>query len=259
MKKRLMSLLVLVLAACAADEGLPTNFDGGPGFDAGRPGSNTALDRQCTEASNVRVASCGPEFASGYCGLGSFIETTSCESQVASFFQCQIDAPGPALCSEDSPCAPRQQDAFLCLRAHCDLDPYQAGCIDLYGCPADCAGKVCGDDDRCGGVCTFCADGRCNESAGMCETGGGAGNHDAACDCGSFTVDAPESAILCRDACTGDTTCLEQLLADEGRCAFICDVRDHGEQGSCPRGWTCFESFFEEVGAGTPIAECIED
>lgn len=271
MLKVISSVLVLALGAACSQPGTPipntdASTDGArtdsaaPDSDAPDSGaSDTPLDRLCTQYSDVRVRSCGQEFASGYCGLGAFIASTPCEDEVTALFQCGINAPGSALCQESSPCAQSQQNAFLCLRAHCDVDPYQAGCISLYGCPPDCTGRVCGDDDRCGGVCTFCTEGRCNESTRMCVNDGGGANHGATCDCGNFSVVAPEPATTCTNVCRGGTTCLEQLLANTGRCAFLCDSRDAGRRGSCPSGWTCFETLFEDAATGNPIAECVEN
>lgn len=43
------------------------------------------------------------------------------------------------------------------------------GCRDSADCTPDCVGKLCGDDDGCGGMCTTCPTGQiCNASTWQC-------------------------------------------------------------------------------------------
>jgi hypothetical protein len=85
-------------------------------------------------------------------------------------------------------------------------------------CKPKCEGKVCGDPDTCGGVCTACPGGKeCKDKACVPDSCGGScrGNHvckDGACDCAAGLKEC--DAFNCGECCpdpflgNGDADCV---------------------------------------------------
>jgi len=106
-------------------------------------------------------------------------------------------------------------------------------------CVPDCTGKVCGDDDGCGGNCTWCPP-TCGGS--VCE-GSLCGNLCACnCDgkeCGSGGCGGDDECGVC----PGGAPC-----CPNGRCSGDCTDRECGDDGcfgscgTCGEGGVCFDN-----------------
>ncbi len=88
----------------------------------------------------------------------------------------------------------------------CDCQPYEDCVFGNCVCTPDCAGKACGDDDGCGGLCNVCP-----VAGELCDTGTGVCSCDASCsgkDCGELNG--------CGDPCVTNSGCQGAATCDNG-------------------------------------------
>ena len=134
-------------------------------------------------------------------------------------------------CGPNETCQPNLVcacDYLECGGECCSQDAvcYQGQC--WTGCVPDCAGKLCGDDDGCGGTCP---DSPCAAPGEVCYLG-------ACCapDCDGKACGAQDSCGgVCDGPCPGGVDCVDGVCCETDCAGKACGAPD-GCGGSCPLG-----------------------